>query len=165
MLKALAAAIVLICSSAAAWADNSSDCVQSKDWPTVIRACSAIIASRPRDGWGYINRSYGYERNKQYDLALSDGNRGVELSPRDPQAYVNRAAAYIGLTDYQRAITDLNRAIQLNPGHSNAFVNRAYAHQKLGERDRAIADYRRALEINPNERYAADALDDLGVKP
>lgn len=164
MLRTLAAALVLVCSSAAAWADAASDCEKGgSNWQLRIRGCSAVIAQEPGATWAYITRSYAYERDGQYERALADGNRAVELDPQHPMAHINRAAAYIGLGDYTKAISDTERAIELDPQSAVAFVNRAYAYEQLGARERAIADYRRALEIDRNFQFAKDALKRLGA--
>ena len=165
MLRPLVVWIVLLCAGTAAWADAAADCEKSRDWPLKIRACTAVIAADPRAGWAFINRAWAYERNGQFQNALADGNKAVELSPRQPMAYVNRAAAHIALKDYDRALADTNKALQLDGNHTDAFVNRAYLYERLGERDRAIADYRRALQIDANKQYARDALKRLGAQP
>jgi tetratricopeptide (TPR) repeat protein len=161
----LAAGLLLACGHVPAWADAAADCGKSGNWPVMISGCTAVIAKTPRAGWAYTNRCHAYERSGQFDRALADGHKAVELSPNDPLAFVNRGAAYIGMQNYNSALEDINKALRLDPRNANAIINRAYIHEQRNERDAAIADYRRTLELDSSKQYAKDALKRLGVEP
>ena len=55
-------------------------------------------------------------RNKgDYDRAIADYDRAIQLKPDYADAYVGRGVAYGEKGDYDRAIADFDRAIQLKP--------------------------------------------------
>ena len=50
-----------------------------------------------------------------YDGAIADYSRAIELDPDDAAAYYNRGNAKSELDDYHGAIADYSRAIELDP--------------------------------------------------
>jgi tetratricopeptide (TPR) repeat protein len=172
MIRIVALLIALSTISVTAHADDESDCGRSYgEWKRMIEGCSRVIAKDPRAAWAYSNRSTAYERDGQFDNALADGNKAIDLSPKMSDAYANRGALYVAKGDYARALLDIAKAIELDGSNGAAFVNRGYIHEQLGERDRAIADYRRTLEIGTtphrtvNLEFARNALKRLGTSP
>jgi tetratricopeptide (TPR) repeat protein len=51
--------------------------------------------SEPRDAKGYYNRGCTCGEKPQYDQAISDFNRALEINPRDAWAYGNRGLLII----------------------------------------------------------------------
>ena len=84
-----------------------------------------------------------------YDRAIADFDRAIQLKPDDAVAYANRGWAYDDKGDYDRAIADFDRAIQLKPDYADAYAGRGWAYAK-GDYDRAIADYDRAIQLKPD---------------
>lgn len=90
----------------------------------------------------------------QFDRAISDFNKALEINPRYAEVYLNRGAAYAAKGFYDQAISDYNKALQINPRDNNAYCNRGLAHREKGEFDQAISDFNKALEINPMDAWA-----------
>jgi tetratricopeptide (TPR) repeat protein len=86
---------------------------------------------------------------RQYDKALADCSRAVELDPKLSDAWSGRGIAYIELGQPEKAIADLSRAIELDPTFAEFWSNRGYACNRLGQYDRAVADCSRAIELDP----------------
>ncbi|HHT9126660.1 MAG TPA: tetratricopeptide repeat protein [Candidatus Brocadiia bacterium] len=112
----------------------------------------------PEDVYSMIATTY-YKKG-EYDLAISDYNKAIEINPRLAEAYYNRGTAYGKKGEYDRAILDFNKAIEINPRLAEAYYNRGTAYGKKGEYDRAILDYNKALEINPR---LAEAYNNRGT--
>jgi tetratricopeptide (TPR) repeat protein len=83
-----------------------------------------------------------------YEAALADLDRAIELDPEYAEALNNRGSVYNRLEDWERAIADFDRALEIAE-FPLAYYNRAYAHLRLGEDQQAIADYTRAIELYP----------------
>jgi tetratricopeptide (TPR) repeat protein len=68
----------------------------------------------------------------QYQKAIDDYTKAIELNSKNAGAYYNRGIAYNDLGQYQKAIDDYTKAIELNPKDAGAYGNRgvAYALQK-----------------------------------
>jgi len=67
-----------------------------------------------------------------YQGAIEDYNKAIEINPNKAEAYVNRAFAKGELGDFRGAIEDCNKAIELNPKYAEAFYNRGFAKGELG---------------------------------
>jgi tetratricopeptide (TPR) repeat protein len=61
----------------------------------------------------YNNRGAAFMNKGEYDEAIADLDKAIELSPEFAMAYSNRGAAYINKGEYDKAISDSNKAIKL----------------------------------------------------
>jgi tetratricopeptide (TPR) repeat protein len=95
---------------------------------------------------------------KEYQQAIADYTRAIELDPKDALVYSNRGNAYHDLEEYHRAIEDYTRAIELDPKDALAYYNRGNAYCYLKEHHRAIEDYTRVIELDPKNAFAHDNL-------
>jgi Tfp pilus assembly protein PilF len=62
----------------------------------------------------YCDRGAIYLKTKQYDLALQDLNRSIELDPNKPVSYQFRAQVYEKLGQAKSAAEDAATASKLN---------------------------------------------------
>ncbi len=85
---------------------------------------------------------------KDYDKAISDYNKAIELNPNFDTAYNNRGFAYDEKGEYDKAISDYNKAIEINPNFDTAYNNRGSAYGKKGDYDKAFDDYNKAISEN-----------------
>ena len=101
------------------------------------------------------NRGFAYGELKQYDKAIADFDKAIELNPEDVHVdYRNRGVAYRKLKQYDKAIADYDKAIELNPKDADTYHNRGFAYDELKQYDKAIADYDKAIKLNPEYAYA-----------
>ena len=71
---------------------------------------------RPDDAEAYLNSGNAYYEKGDYDRALADFNKAIELQPDLADAYNNRGLAYHIKRDYDRAIADLDKAHRMGGG-------------------------------------------------
>ena len=57
--------------------------------------------------------------SQDYQGAISDYTKAIEINPGFAEAYCNRGSAKSELKDYSGAISDYNKAIELLEKHSN----------------------------------------------
>ena len=95
-----------------------------------------------------------------YQGAIADYTRALELKPNFDKAYFNRGVAKDNLGDYSAAIADYNKSLKILPNDPQAYYSRGLAKDNLGDYSAAIADYNRAIALNPNY---ADAYNNRGV--
>jgi tetratricopeptide (TPR) repeat protein len=98
----------------------------------------------------YKNSGLAYANQGQYELAIADFNRALELNPRDAEAFNNRGGVYANQGQWDLAFADFNRALELNPSYAEALNNRGGVYANQGRYDLAFADFNRALELNPS---------------
>ena len=122
----------------------------------------------------YLLRGLVYHSQKEYDRAIENYTKVIELNPDYADAYYNRGAVYRDKGEVDRAIADHNRAIQLNPGYAdvsyncdliygdkqrveerlvkekNVSYNRDSTYGDKRELDHAMADFAKAIALNFN---------------
>jgi len=71
------------------------------------------------DSWAYHDRCALYrDLKKDYQSAMADANRAVQLNPNDQWAFAHRGWTYLAMGDVNRAITDLEAALRLDPNNA-----------------------------------------------
>jgi tetratricopeptide (TPR) repeat protein len=53
-----------------------------------------------------LDRGNAYYKKSQYDRAISDYNKAIEINPKYALVYNNRGLAYYGKSEYDRACSD-----------------------------------------------------------
>ena len=75
------------------------------------------------DAAAYNNRGIAYRRLKQYERAIHDYNKAIELNPEFAGAYYNRGLAYYDLKQYEKEQEDYEMALEFDPNHVGAMLN------------------------------------------
>jgi tetratricopeptide (TPR) repeat protein len=160
-----AAAILLTASTTAGAQDNQwVMCEAISPGPNVdasIRACTAVIASRPeslvRLALAYLNRANGYQFKDDNDKAIADYNQSITLNAGDARAFYSRGNAYSNKAQHERAVADFSQAIALNPEYASAFNSRCYEQAILGRTAQALADCNTSLRLRPGDAPTLDS--------
>ncbi len=131
-------------------------------WPTPTRATTTAPSpiSARRSSSIRITLSpttiaaLAYAAKRDYDRAIADYDKAIELDPANALAYNNRGRAYADKGDHDRAIADYDKAIQLDPKFAQRLQRRGNAYFAKGDYDRAIADYDEAIKLDPKYAFA-----------
>ncbi len=97
-----------------------------------------------------MSRGIEYANKGNYDQAILDYSKAIELSPNYVPAYNSRGNAYQNKGNLDQAILDYSKAIELSPNYVPAYNSRGNAYQNKGNLDQAILDYSKAIELSPN---------------
>ncbi len=87
---------------------------------------------------------------REYEQAIKDYTRVIELNPSHALAYNNRGFAWIHLRNYVGALRDLDKAIHLNPKEAMFYDSRGSLNVKNGEFEKSISDYDKAISLDKN---------------
>lgn len=101
------------------------------------------------DARTYTNRGLAHHKLQNYQAAIEDFDRSLELHPRRAHTYNNRGMARYKLGDKQGAIADYTQALHFDPNFSEAYSNRGIAFLRSGNIEDAIADLAYALNLDP----------------
>lgn len=89
---------------------------------------------------------------KQYERALTEFHRVLELSPKMPEAHVNAGYALLGLKNYKAAADFFDTATTLRPDQLNAYFGLGEALQEMGNKEGAL----QAMETYIHRSPASD---------
>ena len=126
--------------------------LRNRVWKDGITLWADVISKFPKEAIGYNNRGGIYLGNKQYNSALADLNKSIELRPDYAEALNNRGVILSEYKRYNEAINDLNRAIKLAPNYPEAYNNRGTILLEMKRYQEALHDINKAIELRP--RYA-----------
>jgi len=123
---------------------------QSKVWHDSISLWSGAIENFDGAAKPFNNRGLTYFRTNQYDKALSDMTRTIQLNDDYPDIHYNRGVVYFSLKKYDKALNDYNIALQKDPKFAKAYNNRGNVYHLLGKYNEAINDYTACIQYSPN---------------
>lgn len=95
---------------------------------------------------------------QEYDGAIAEFTRLLEISPGRKEANYNLAQAYLGKLDPVNAKTHLEREVALAPRSYLVLCDLGDVYWRLGDYDEAQATFKKAQEVNPNDPRALVAL-------
>ena len=85
-----------------------------------------------------------------YQAAIQDLNKAINLNPSLSEAYLSRGVAYSQLGRRIAAIADFNQAIKINPKNAKAYYYRGDEYLQLRDQGKALQDFNQAIKINPS---------------
>jgi tetratricopeptide (TPR) repeat protein len=161
---ALLASLVGVLPASAGYDDDVRDCFATGyGGAKRVSACTRVIDSgrlRGRDRAGaYQSRAEGHRIIKEYDSALADFARALEIDPQNALTYSNRAEVYRMLGKYDAVIADTTQAIKLGSKLNATYALRGVAYAQTGEIDKAREDFKRTLALPPEGADASWAQD------
>ena len=111
----------------------------------------------PQNATAWGARATALRKLGEYQRAIQDATRAIEIDPKFAGAYCQRAFAYQQSqfeNRVEQSLADATKAIELDPTIALSFVLRGGARLELKQYDQAIADFTRAIGLNPRS-YSA----------
>jgi tetratricopeptide (TPR) repeat protein len=108
-------------------------------------------SAQPRGARELYNQGIDKASQKDYQGALADYTRAMQIDSQDANIYYSRALIYVELGEYEKAIADYTKAIDFkyNP-LSIPYYNRAIAYRYKQDVQAAISDFNKSLLLDPN---------------
>jgi len=88
-----------------------------------------------------------------YNGALEDYNKAIDLNPSYVDTYVIRGKLFIQLQKNAKALSDFNQAIHLDTSYFDAYLERAVLYKDMNDTNKSLADFDKAIEINPKDPF------------
>ena len=107
----------------------------------------------------YFYRAVANQALENFDEAILDYTKALQLNDKMTDAYYNRAKILLSRKDIEnpdmdRAITDLEKALELDPNFVDALYAMGAAQKKVENYNKALEYLNRAIELNPDFIHA-----------
>jgi tetratricopeptide (TPR) repeat protein len=97
-------------------------------------------AAEPVSATDFARRGAAFTSRREYDKAIADLTRAVDLAPADPTYLFERARAYQGNNQPFLAMADLDKSLTLEPDDIPALATRAAFHLAGHDKPHALSD-------------------------
>lgn len=114
-----------------------------------------LIAAAPEYGPAYADRGTALGVLKQYESALSDLRRAVELGVAEPAVYNAMGTVQLHMGASMSALATYGKAVELDATYPLTYFNRAAAFEKMGDKASARADLQTCLSFESDEQFTA----------
>jgi tetratricopeptide (TPR) repeat protein len=117
-----------------------------------VQSLNKAMAMDPECARAYYNRAATYHAQQQWDRALDDLDRAIEIEPL-AGFYFGRADIHSNLGHNEQADEDYSKAIELSRDvttQARSLYNRALIrYYDLGEHEKGLADFDQAIKLDP----------------
>lgn len=136
-----------------------------------MQALTRAIEKFERHALAYERRGFVNYRLKNYDDALYDYSKSININPRNAEAYYGRAHVHLMNKDTEKAIADLDMAtktsIALQPLYWKSRRLKGNCHLELEQYEKAAFEYRLFTKRNfakddPNRKALKDVYFNYG---
>lgn len=121
-----------------------------------------MILIAPKLFQAYFERGVIYHILQQYEEAVSDFTKVIQLNPKDAQVYANRGNTYLALKQSEKALLDHLQAVKLNPDNIDFNFNVGAVYNNLGKLQEALPYFEKAAQLGDLE--AAEAVNNIKQK-
>ena len=97
----------------------------------------------------YIVRSQAHLLKRDFDSAIADCQKVMELNPKTAEPYIIRAIVHSLKGEFDTVIADCEKAIEREPNAADAYVILGMAFGNKNDFDSAIANYTKAIKLEP----------------
>jgi tetratricopeptide (TPR) repeat protein len=150
--------VILAAASAASGERAWQDCNQKADIMLGIAACTSIINRNDEASSAlskaYNNRGVFFGVQEQFDRAIADFEKAIELDPENPTPYYNQGLTYNDTGDTDRALSDLDHLITMKPSEiADAYQLRGSILFNRHEYARALRNFDEVIDLAPRNAF------------
>src|SRR5262245_49279781 len=131
--------------------DKAKDALKNNDRPEALKLADQAIAADDKNADAYALRAEIRMANRQFDKAVADFTKAIELNPRAAAVYDQRGTAYFKLAKIPESLGDFNKNIELDPktgpGHWRRGLTLYYA-EKFAD---GVAQFTTSDKSEPND--------------
>ena len=95
-----------------------------------------------------VERCGYYRLAGEYDKALADASRLIELIPEEVYGYYTRGWIYELMGNDEAAMANYNQGVEVDNSYAYIYLMRGEQYLKMGETELAKADFERVLELD-----------------
>lgn len=95
----------------------------------------------------YLNRAVANTNLQEFELAIEDLTKSIELNDKNASAYHSRGMVYYELKDYNLAVNDFKQAINLSHENPVTYFNLGMSYYRLEDKESACPYFHKACSM------------------
>jgi len=99
---------------------QGNELFKAGNYPAAIEMYSEAMRRNPKDHVPYSNRAACYQKLMEWQLALKDADRCVEMDPTFVKGWSRKGGIHFFLKEYHRALEAYDRILKLDPHNEEA---------------------------------------------
>jgi len=123
--------------------------VRNIDWHNMDNLWIATAKTAPSSFVNHNNLGDMYARHGNYEMAITEFQKAVELNPVYASAYHNIGNVYVQMSKTEEAIESYQKAIKIAPGLWQSNQNLAVLFYQEGKYQEAVDCLVKAISANP----------------
>ena len=116
-----------------------------------IKKLTEEIEKDPKNPYCYFERGEAYKSLNEYEKAIEDFSRAIELYNKDYTFFWEKGACLHFLSEYDEAIEFYTKAIELEPNNAQIFNDRGLAFDDKKDYVSAIENFKTAIKLDPQD--------------
>lgn len=130
------------------WGETHGRAPSAEENEAIVARYTRVIQADPRDWIAYSRRGQAYSALRQYELAIGDFTRAIELEPSREGPRCNRASVFTSSGQYAAALLEFEEISRRWP-ESNYFQNRGLLYERMERYEEALSDQEEAARRDP----------------
>jgi tetratricopeptide (TPR) repeat protein len=131
---------------------------QNRYWQDGVTLWQQNIDAAPLNPVPHNNLGTYYYSQKEYDKAIAQFSKAIELDSNYADAYNHRGIVFRERNMFKTSLVDFDKAITINYKNPMYMNNKGYTFQGMGFIDSAIFYYKRAIKLSPDYHNALNNL-------
>jgi len=121
---------------------------RNKVWKNGEVLFTDVVTKYPQYSFGWYTLGNSENSKGDYDAAIINYTKAIELSPTFTDVYLNRGNSEFTEKNLDAAIADYSKVIELAPNTFLAYLDRGLVEDAKENPDAAIADYTKAIQLD-----------------
>jgi len=135
---------------------QAHEAIRNGNFDRAIALLSEVIAADVANARAYSDRGFAFFEHKDYERAITDFTRAIEISSKDSDSYFYRARSFEKTKQYGKARDDLLKTYDLDPDNAMGVQNNlawflaTCPDNNIRDGAKAAEHIDRALELHPD---------------
>lgn len=112
----------------------------------------------------YVNRGFSFLGLGEFDNAIADFSKAIDIDPENASGYHSRARAYYHLDNFEEAINDLKKSVELNQSNPVMYYDLGMAYLRIDDISNACENFQRSCQLgnkNACKKYLYECTTDI----